>query len=53
MSYLTRPSNVRVCQIPPAARLKCLTYPVGLMRHIPAKGLEPLTSWSEAMRSIH
>jgi len=21
--------------------------------HLPAKGLEPLTSWSEAMRSVH
>ena len=30
--------------IPPAAQ--------AIAKHLPAKGFEPLTSWSEAMRSV-
>lgn len=40
----TRPSNVRVYQF---------RQPPGwVLVHLPARGFEPLTSWSEAMRSI-
>ena len=48
MDRSTRPSNVRVYQFrqPPG-------WVPGEPGHLPAKGFEPLTSWSEAMRSIH
>jgi hypothetical protein len=49
MGFPTRPSNVRVYQFRQPPRLGARRQ----SRHLPARGLEPLTSWSEAMRSIH